>query len=535
MTPPPETPEDAIQRLAQLSALDYEKVRADESKKLGPGFRTSTLDSLVEDARKALGNSTAIDEDKDLVSLLLSKGVELFHDNEDNAYARLSIHNHLEVHAIVSPGFKKLINAVYFDETKTIANTQEVKEAIDTLIGLAVHQGSEKEVHCRIALHDEKYYIDLCNENWQVVELDSAGWRILDESPVMFRRTSTMLPLPIPVHNGDFQKLWRYINISPEDRPFVTTWMVDSFRADTKFPVLEIIGQQGSGKSNCQETIKQLVDPNKLDLRPFPRTSDDIWVAAKNSHCLSFENVSSISAVYQDTLCMLSTGAGNAKRSLYTNDDESIITACNPVMINGIAPVVTASDLADRTVSIRLPTIAPSQRIESTELEKGFKDDLPEILGGLLDIFSGALSEVESIEISEKPRMISYAILGEAISKRFNLGWSFNDDYLKMRKGLLLEAVRDNACMMSVVKMLKKEGGVFVGTFGELVKKLEDGYLPKVKGADWPKTPKALSNLLSRFIPGLSAMGISVTRETRKSPGWPVRLEMTKHSDQADD
>ena len=48
-------------------------------------------------------------------------------------------------------------------------------------------------------------YIDLCNERWQQIRVSADGWEIIDaaDSPVIFTRTPSMLPLPLPdVNHG---------------------------------------------------------------------------------------------------------------------------------------------------------------------------------------------------------------------------------------------------------------------------------------------------------------------------------------------
>jgi hypothetical protein len=59
-----------------------------------------------------------------------------------------------------------------------------------------------------------------------------------------------------------------------------------------------------------------------------------------------------------DALCTIATGGGQAGRQFYTNGEEHIIEAHNPVVLNGIGAVITRADLLDRTPSlICLPVI----------------------------------------------------------------------------------------------------------------------------------------------------------------------------------
>ena len=87
----------------------------------------------------------------------------------------------------------------------------------------------------------------------------------------------------------------------------------------------------------------------------------------------------------QDRLCSLATGGGFAVRSLYTNSEETALAIKRPVIINGIAGVVTRADLLDRTLSLELPVL--KKRRTSSEMQQDFENDRPHILAGLLDTF----------------------------------------------------------------------------------------------------------------------------------------------------
>lgn len=529
ITPPPETPNEVFKRLAKLSIANYELVRDVEAKKLGAKYRVTTLDKGVESARKAAGIQDPLnsaDDECDVVEMVKAADVVLFHDENDVPYAEVPNENHTEICQVESMQFRKWLASFYWDKVNSIVPRQELKDAIDTLAGLAVHAGNEHQVYLRVAFVDGIYYIDLCDDKRRVVAIDASGWRVLEKSPVHFRRTSTMKSLPLPTTGGDYTKLWNYLNIEPKDRQIVLALIIESYRADTQYVVGEIIGQQGSGKSSTQEIIKQLYDPNTLDLRAMPSKIDDIWVGTKNSHCLSFENVSNLSPKVQDAFCTIATGGGSIKRTLYSDFDETVLKACNPILINGIAPVVTASDLSDRAVRISLPKLNSSKRIESTKINTDFKNDRQSIFSGILDVFAGALSEIDNITLTEKPRMMSYAILGEAISKHLGLGWTFTADYLLMRKSLLIQAAQNSSGAMAISKMMNATKQTFYGTYKELLTQLNQSYTPKFKSDDWPKNPRALSGVIARYIPGLEAMGIKITSGVHTSKGNMVKIEL---------
>ena len=61
---------------------------------------------------------------------------------------------------------------------------------------------------------------------------------------------------------------------------------------------------------------------------------------------------SSISDWLSDCVCQLAFGGGFASRTLFRNDERSVIYAQRPVVLVGIADIVLRSDLRDRSVQV---------------------------------------------------------------------------------------------------------------------------------------------------------------------------------------
>jgi len=138
-------------------------------------------------------------------------------------------------------------------------------------------------------------------------------------------------------------------------------------------------------------------------------------VCALNSHLLAFDNVSYFKKDMQDHLCILSTGGQVSSRALYTNGEEHIVELSNPVIINGITELASRSDLISRLVRL---TLMKGEVGSISKLKEEFKQDLPAILGQLLNLFVKTLSSPVK-NVDQSVRLQDFALLGESIKAGF--------------------------------------------------------------------------------------------------------------------
>ena len=351
-----------------------------------------------------------------LVNLTEAK-CELFKDQDGETYSIIPNEEHHEIYRIESKEFGDWLKRTFYRSECKVPNDAALKSALGTLDGIAKYDCEEKEVFLRIAHIEDQIYLDLVDDQWRCIEINKHGWKVLEISPATFYRTSTLRPLPEPKKLGDIELLWKHINIAENDRLLLLSWLVECFRRKTPDPLLEITGEQGSGKSVTHKFIRNLIDPNKVNLRSLPDKNENLLVPAKNSLIVSFENVSNLKDSMQDLLCTLSTGGGFAVRTLYTSTDETAVELKRPVVINGISPVVSRPDLLDRSLVLEIPIL--KDRKTSKNMEEEFENDRPFILGGLLSLVCNVLDILPSIKIApdQLPRMSDFAYCGEAFTK----------------------------------------------------------------------------------------------------------------------
>lgn len=437
-------------------------------------------------------------------------------DMDLEPYALIEANGVRQCHSIKSKAYSEWLSYRFYQSEGTAPNDNALKSALATLSGKAKFEGEQVEVFTRIAKHDGAYWLDLCNEQWQAVRISANDWQVINQPPVIFTRTTAMRPLPTPVAGiGNLAALWHMANIPEADRLMVVAWLIECLRPETPFVVLELSGEQGSAKSSTQSALRDLIDPNRSNLRTAPKQKDDVFISAKNSHMVSFENLSHLSADYQDALCSLATGAGYATRTLHTTTDETTIELKKPIVLNGISIIVTAQDLLDRTLHIDLPTLESINT--EAKLDDYWQANYAAAFTGLLDTFSRALAHVDKVDLSgEKlPRMADFTILGEAVYMAHGqLPKAFLNDYRERRKEGVNRTLDSSPVAVAMIAYLAKHPTGFTGTVKGLLTALE---YYREDGEAWPKSAKGFGDLIQRLKPSLRQIGITLQKDLKPS------------------
>jgi hypothetical protein len=463
------------------------------------------------------GDGAASEEDETVADKLIALGrsrCQFMHDAQREPYAVFDAAGARQVYGVLSSGFSDYLSHAYYCEHDRAPTESSLKVALATLRGQAQFEGDACEVFTRIAKIEAGYWLDLCNDAWQCVQVTATGWAVVagDGAP-LFARSSSMRPLPVPERGGSLDALWQLVNIPEGDRLMVLAWMLECLRADTPHVVLELVGEQGSVKSTTQKFLRRLIDPNQADLRAAPKSVEDVWIAARNSHMVSLENLSHLQSQYQDALCVLATGGGYSARTLYTNAEETILELRKPIVLNGISVIVTAQDLLDRCLHIGLPTI--QSRELAGDMEDRFEAVQARLLGAMLDLFVKVLAKLPSVVIApeHRPRMADFAALGEAVFRAHGKpDGAFLGRYNAMRKDGVLRTIDASPVGAALVAYLADAPSGFNGTLSELLDRLERY---RQNGEAWPRSAKGLGDALRRLAPALRLIGFECTSQAK--------------------
>ena len=442
----------------------------------------------------------------DLLVAFVRERFALLHDKNGDTYAQDNSTG--EVARTNGRQFKDRVTAAFFQQHGLAVREQAWRESLTTVQALARYEGALAAVHIRVAGGDGCYWVDLCQPgNSRAVQIDAHGWRIVQHAPVVFVRSESMQPMPDPVHGSSIDALWNIANVPQPMRPLVLAWLLECLRPDTPFPGLELVGEQGCGKSTTAEALRRLIDPNGCNLRSAPKSIEDVFVAAGQNHVVAYENISHLSAPMQDALAILSTGGGFAKRQLFTDADEHVINVRRPWLVNGISVCVTQQDLVDRVVSVECPVIEVRQ--SSSQQWQAFDHALPGLLGALYGLFVGALRELGSIHLTkaDRPRLVEFVTLGMAMHQASGHDpTQFLAQFKKTRIEAVARTLDASPVASAVTEFLESNPLGIEAPAKDILRRLEDF---KPMGADaWPRSPKGLGDALRRAAPALRQLGI---------------------------
>jgi hypothetical protein len=441
----------------------------------------------------------------------LAEKASFLHTPDQQVFALIEVAGHQETCAVKGHAFKRYLASRYYKTFGKVPSTKAMQDALGVVEGRGLYESPEEEVFTRIAGGKNEIILDLGDPDWRSIRIDLDGWSILSNSKAKFRRPAGMKKLPVPQPGGSIEELRRFLNLARnDDFILLVSWLVAALRPTGPYPVLLLQGEAGSAKSTTANVLRALIDPNTSPLRSSPREVRDLMIAAQNSWCVAFDNISYLPPWLSDALCRLATGGGFSTRELYTDDNEKLFEATRPLLLNGIEGVATRGDMLDRCLMIYLPPIPSDRRLPEKTFWRQFHKRAPMILGALLDAVSYALKHLPSVSLRGFPRMADFAEWATAAEGRF-----------KWAEGTFAAAYNANQLSANVVALessplvdpikLMTFGASWHGTAATLLKALaghakSGETLPR----DWPKNPQVLSIQLRRIAPNLRAIGIDV-------------------------
>lgn len=442
---------------------------------------------------------------------------DLFHATlwgETVACATVDVNGSPATFRVDCSAFRELLSERFYHINGKAPSDAAIKETVTALSGYAKYERPQRRVAIRLAGDAEHVAIDLGDDSRDVVLIDRSGPRVVAATEVetRFLRPAGLEPLPRPDFSGSAAELAEHLNLPDDDaQMLVIGWAVAALFPSGPYAMLVLNGEQGSAKSTATRYLRTLIDPNSAPLRSPPRDERDLMIAAGNSHLVSFDNLSGIRVELSDALCRLATGGSMATRRLYTDQDEVLIFAIRPVIVNGIDELIQRSDLADRAVVIHLPRIAEGLHKPASELDRAFETARPRIFGGLLNAVWASMCCQDELQLDSHTRMADFEHRVEAGSGA--LGWYLGQfgQALRHNRAEQSRAAIENSPIGPAILRLMERSTSWSGSASELRQQLlvlADA--SERDGRSWPRTPRVLGSQLRRLAPNLRQEGINV-------------------------
>jgi len=476
--------------------------------------------------RRAMRKLQQDRERQRLVNVFVADDKALFRDSNGEVFADLIVAGHRETWPIRSMEFRGAYIAYLQRQLDRLTAEESIlaigikqamtKSAINNAIGEYEIRASSslttrRDVYTRVAPHEDDIYIDLCNPNWEVIRITAGGWSIVESPPVRFRRTRGMLPLPYPERGGKIEALRPFFNLKTEaDFTVIIGYILAALRPYPPYAALNPVGPPGAAKTRLLRLIRRLVDPHVAETTPLPPSGEELFVSARNSHFLAYENVSHLSKKMSDHLCRMATGGSYRGRRRYTNTDENLHRGGKPIAFEGIHNVVTEPDMLDRLIAIEVERVEQYQ--DDKVLDRAFDRARPRILGALLDLLIAGLRSEATVKLTlPAPRMVGFVSWGVACGLA-----GFEQAYAANQQEAINTLLEYDAAAKAV-RALMEGRKRWHGTAAKLLADLGE-----VAGV---KSPRMLADRLRLLRPMLATVGLGIIEGKRKNVERPLTIE----------
>lgn len=166
---------EALVTLRQEDKSRFERLRAQLKR---AGCRITELDNEM--IRKRTQSGKKREDDTFLEEVLTNGEIKLFlSEGAEESFSDLEVDGHRESLTVHGVAFKRWLVTRYRRSTGKSASTSNLEEVLRE-IDAAAHEGPRRPVFNRVGSCEEKVYIDLGNRDWNAIEIDSSGWRIIE-------------------------------------------------------------------------------------------------------------------------------------------------------------------------------------------------------------------------------------------------------------------------------------------------------------------------------------------------------------------
>lgn len=491
-----------------------------------------SLETLKKQLAKVISDNQAISEKEGtqfskLLDLIIDSGSRVFIDQFQAGWITVKVKDYSKNIPIKSSKFTRVMLKMFY----SAYHCPIAAETIDRVGMLLMEEASEQRyLYNRFAWLEDRLLIDMNNETWDAIEVSSDGWKIVRPEHPVFRRFHHQLPVVMPNRDGDVRKILKYLAITDKGaQSLILVWLCTCMFENIPRPGIILHGSHGGSKTSASIFLRKVVDPSTISTASLSRSHDEFIQLMDHHAVVCLDNLSSLPGWASDDLCRAVTGAGHTKRGLYSNDDDFTYHFRRVFILNGISIPSAAPDLLDRSILIQLTRIETQNRKTEKNLNKDFQSDLPDILGGILDVMVSVIARRDE-KLEEYPRLADWYGLAVIASETLGIKAEFQKACFRSEKDqhiVILESHIESQILLTFMENRHSWEGPTGKLYDELTELAGDS-----KGKNlWPKNCSAWSKNLKKLYYNFGEMGfvikdktdgisrtISITKETKSGP-----------------
>lgn len=354
-----------------------------------------------------------------------NSGVVFFKDSSDEIYL-YEKNNSSTVYKLKSQEAKRIINATLY-KSSLLLSKFEYGELVQVLEA-KVYYDEDTEVHevyGRNVEIDDVIYFRLDNFNTQV--LSKEGHKTVKDCGLKFKFLPKLSTLPTPDESERVSPL-EFFNISSkEDKIVLLSFLLSGIIPLPAYRGLIIQGNKGTGKTTGMKLIMMIIDPNEGLVGDPPANLNELMLRAQSSKIITMDNVTSFPKKMLNGICRVLTGSSNRARTLYTNDEITIMNAKNPIVMTCITLPSCREDFIDRFYVLTPDRVEKDSYLDNEELEHNLKKKHAKVLKYLFDLTVEVLRRIPELEGIKVDRMVKSCKIGQAIMDTTGIEGVFAD------------------------------------------------------------------------------------------------------------
>jgi hypothetical protein len=485
----------------------------------------SILKPILKNCANKMKNKFSEDEVSETIqaynigSSLIQKTIKSLNDTEQ-VVVQVMIKDKPHWIDILSPTFNQMVRIGVQDKHDEIFNNTKYETAITNLHAHSLFNGTEtQQIFNRCALVNGILYYDLQDADGVIYKISKDEIRECqnDEKIPIFLKSSSASPQPKPLFDDDkaLDKIVKLYRINDDDKVVFKSHLICYFLTGFPIPIAIIHGEQGSAKTSTSSGMKSLHDPEGENALSLPEKVDDLAVNLSRHGTSNFDNTDNFSKDTSQFLCKAVTGTQYVKRAHYTNGEEFALTLKSKIILNGISPSIDQPDLLERSIFYELPTINKKDRMTDKKSLEKLNELKSHVLGVVFKTIQKAMQIYDDVDKeldgSSLPRMASFAVWGEAISR--SLGHENNsfieryDAKLESSNLGLTDEYPIIEPLMNYVKDIQGQEVTMTKIFS--IVGSEDSKDERI-----PKDNKGLGKQLKQLAPTIRALGYEVVTRT---------------------